>query len=49
MEASTKRIISDLMAWTQLRMWGGLLNEIAILIFLGMTIYSVRKGMTTAH
>ena len=39
------RVVSDLMNWTQARMWGGLLNEIAILIFLGMTIYSVRKGM----
>ncbi len=43
------RVVGDLMNWTQTRMWGGLLNEIAILIFLGMTIYSVRKGMIAAH
>jgi len=39
------RVLSDLINWTQGRLWGGMLNEIAILIFLGMTIYSVRKGM----
>ncbi len=38
------RVVSDLMNWTQGRLWGGLLNEIAILVFLGMTIYSVRQG-----
>ncbi len=39
------RIVSDLLFWNAGRMWGGMLNEIAILIFLGMTIYSVRKGL----
>jgi len=39
------RIVSDLLLWNAGRMWGGMLNEIAILLFLGMTIYSVRKGM----
>ncbi len=43
------RVGSDLLNWTQARMWGGLLNEIAILIFLGMTIYSIRKGLKTDH
>jgi hypothetical protein len=28
-----------------LRMWGGLLNEVAILLFIGMTAYSVRQGL----
>jgi hypothetical protein len=26
-------------------MWGGLLNEVAILLFIGMTVYSVRQGL----
>ena len=39
------RVTSDLMLFYPGRMWGGLLNEIAIVFFLGMTIYSVRKGM----
>jgi hypothetical protein len=43
------RVIGDLALWNAGRQWGGLLNEIAILLFLGMTIYSVRKGLTTDH
>ena len=43
------RVVSDLIQWNTGRMWGGLLNEIAILIFLGMTIYSVRQGLKTTH
>ena len=43
------RVLSDLINWTQGRLWGGMLNEIAILLFLGMTIYSVRKGLKTDH
>ncbi|MBV6396114.1 MAG: hypothetical protein HFACDABA_01702 [Anaerolineales bacterium] len=43
------RIVSDLLNVQQGRLWGGLLNEIAILLFLGMTIYSVRQGLKTAH
>ncbi|MGE5222398.1 MAG: hypothetical protein ACM3PY_08175 [Omnitrophica WOR_2 bacterium] len=35
------RIAGDLSANSTLRRWGGLFNEIAILIFLGMTIYQV--------
>lgn len=41
------RVVSDLLNFQQGRMWGGLLNEIAILLFLGMTIYSVRKSLQT--
>ena len=43
------RVVSDLLQWSAGRMWGGLLNEIAILLFLGMTIYSVRQGLKTTH
>lgn len=43
------RIASDLANFQQGRMWGGLLNEIAILIFLGMTIYSVRQGLKASR
>ncbi len=39
------RVIADYTNQSTLRMWGGLINEIAILIFIGMMVYSVRKGM----
>jgi len=39
------RVIADYTNQSTLRMWGGLMNEIAILIFIGMTVYSVRKGV----
>ena len=42
------RVVSDLLAFQQGRMWGGLLNEIAILLFLGMTIYSGKQGLKNA-
>lgn len=38
------RVIADYTNQHALRMWGGLLNEIAIVIFIGLTAYSVRKG-----
>jgi len=38
------RITGDLTDRFDLRKWGGLLNEFAILIFLGMTLYSIVKG-----
>jgi hypothetical protein len=38
------RITGDLTNIVALRKWGGLLNEVAILLFLGMTIYSIVKG-----
>ncbi len=37
------RIAGDLAAWQPLRQWGGLLNVVAILLFLGMTAYSTRR------
>ncbi len=39
------RVLGDFMNWHLLRMWGGLFNEAAILLFLGMTIYSMRRSM----
>ncbi len=39
------RVIADYANLHILRMWGGLLNEVAILLFIGMTVYSVRKGL----
>ena len=38
------RITGDLTNLFTIRKWGGLLNEVAILLFLGMTIYSIVKG-----
>jgi len=38
------RVIGDMASLQILRQWGGLLNEAAILLFLGMTGYSIWKG-----
>lgn len=38
------RILGNLNSQFVLRNWGGLLNEIAIFLFLGMTIFSIIKG-----
>jgi hypothetical protein len=38
------RIAADLGGWVAGRMWGGLLNEVALLLFLGTTIYMLRSG-----
>lgn len=35
------RVAGDLAYWQPLRMWGGLLNETAILIFIGLFAYSI--------
>ncbi|GAB4494615.1 MAG: hypothetical protein Fur0016_17380 [Anaerolineales bacterium] len=40
------RVFADYASLHTLRMWGGLLNEAAILLFIGLTALSVRKGMT---
>ena len=37
------RLVGDLANQPDLRRWGGLLNEVAILLFLGMTILSILK------
>ncbi|MBI5945125.1 MAG: hypothetical protein HY864_12205 [Chloroflexi bacterium] len=39
------RLAGDLANQFTVRMWGGLLNEVAILLFLGMTIYSVSRSL----
>ena len=39
------RVFADYANLHPLRMWGGLLNEVAILLFIGMTVYSVRRGL----
>ena len=35
------RVTGDLTLQGEMRQWGGLLNEVAILIFLGLTVYSI--------
>jgi hypothetical protein len=35
------RVIGDLTLQLEIRRWGGLLNEVAILIFLALTVYSI--------
>jgi hypothetical protein len=40
------RVIADYANWHTIRMWAGLLNEVAILLFIGMTIYSIRKSLS---
>lgn len=37
------RILGDLFSNQAVRQWGGLLNEVALLLFLGLTISSLRK------
>lgn len=39
------RVMGDLVNQHPLRLWGGLLNEVAILVFLGMTVYSIRRSL----
>lgn len=41
------RVAGDLANANAVRMWGGLLNEVAILLFLAMTIYSVGTSLKT--
>jgi len=41
------RVTGDLANAHAVRMWGGLLNEVAILLFLAMTIYSVGTSLKT--
>lgn len=40
------RVVADYASLHSLRMWGGLLNEVAILLFIGMTAFSIRKSLT---
>jgi hypothetical protein len=43
------RVAGDLVAMLVVRRWGGLLNEVAILLFLAMLLLAVRRGRRTAH
>ena len=38
------RMVGNLMTQLDVRRWGGILNEFAILVFLGLTIHSILKG-----
>lgn len=38
------RVVGDLLLWLPLRRWGGLLNEVAVLLFLLVTAVAVRRG-----
>lgn len=40
------RVVADYANLHTLRMWGGLLNEVAILLFIGISMYSVRKSLS---
>lgn len=40
------RVIADYANWHTVRMWSGLLNEVAILLFIVMTVMSIRKGLS---
>lgn len=40
------RVIADYANLVSLRMWGGLLNEVAVLLFIGLTALSIRKSLT---
>ena len=42
------RVVGDLAVWWQGRMWGGLLNVVAVLLFLGNMALSVRQGRARA-
>jgi hypothetical protein len=39
------RLLADYLGMISLRMWGGLLNEIAILWYLAITAYLVRRSL----
>jgi len=38
------RVAGDLFVWTGLRQWGGLLNSLVLLLFLGNTLFAVTRG-----
>lgn len=40
------RVFADYTNLHTLRMWGGLFNEVAILMFIVMTVYSIRKSLS---
>lgn len=38
------RVVGDLLLWLSLRRWGGMLNEVAVVGFLLVTVVAVRRG-----
>ncbi len=38
------RLAGDLFFWHSLRQWGGLLNEVAVILFLAVTVVAARRG-----
>ena len=42
------RVAADLAGLADLRRWGGMLNGIALLLFLAVTVLALRKGMQAA-
>jgi hypothetical protein len=42
----TTRVVADYGNWHVLRMWSGLLNEVAILLFIAMTFLSIRRSLS---
>jgi hypothetical protein len=42
------RVVGDLTLWWPGRLWGGLLNVLVLLLFLLMTVLSVRQGLAQA-
>jgi hypothetical protein len=43
------RLAGDLTNQLDIRKWGGALNEVAILLFLGMTVYSILRASRPAR
>jgi hypothetical protein len=43
------RVAADLAGLIVLRRWGGLLNGVALLLFLGVTIVALRKGTVESN
>jgi hypothetical protein len=39
------RIVGDLAGNALLRRWGGMLNVVAVLLFLGVTLWSARRAV----
>lgn len=39
------RVVSDLLFWQSVRRWGGLLNEVAVILFLAITLIAARRGI----
>jgi hypothetical protein len=41
------RVVGDLLPWLPGRRWGGLLNEVALLLFLGVTVWAVARARSS--